>query len=78
MTPIQAIREKCLDCAYSPREVKLCPCKDCALYPFRFGKNPFKPKREYTDEQKAAIALRLKNGKNHSSYNGNETAGSQP
>lgn len=74
MTPIQAIREKCLDCAYTPQEVKLCPCKDCALYPFRFGKNPFKPKREYTDEQKAAIALRLKNGKNHSSHNGNKTA----
>ena len=38
LTPVKAIREKCLDCcAWSKREVKLCVCTDCSLYPFRFG-----------------------------------------
>ena len=41
MTPLKAIREKCLDCCGGQaREVKLCPCPDCTLYPFRFGRNP--------------------------------------
>ena len=41
MTPIQAIRAKCLDCsAWSPNEVRLCAMRDCTLYPFRMGKNP--------------------------------------
>lgn len=41
-TPIQAIRKKCIDCSGgSTKEVRLCPCKDCDLYPFRMGTNPF-------------------------------------
>lgn len=41
LTPIEAIRLKCLDCMCgSSHEVKLCPCKDCSLYRFRFGHNP--------------------------------------
>ncbi len=58
-SPLKAIREKCLDCAYDANEVKLCPCKDCALYPFRFGKNPY-IKREMSDEQRLASVERLK------------------
>ena len=41
LTPIKAIRAKCLDCCCgSSQEVELCPCTDCSLYAFRFGKNP--------------------------------------
>lgn len=41
MTPLKAIRAKCLDCVCGQlQEVRLCPCKDCPLYPFRMGKNP--------------------------------------
>lgn len=41
MTPLKAIREKCLDCCCSSaQEVRLCTCEKCALYQFRFGKNP--------------------------------------
>lgn len=41
MTPMKAIRAKCLDCCCdSAKEVKLCVSKDCALWPFRLGKNP--------------------------------------
>ena len=41
MTPLKAIRLKCLDCCCGQaKEVKLCPCESCSLYLFRFGKNP--------------------------------------
>ncbi len=41
MTPMKAIRAKCLDCCGGQaKEVRLCPCVDCALYPYRFGRNP--------------------------------------
>ena len=57
---LKAIREKCLDCVCGQaNEVKLCPVKDCSLYPFRFGKNPFN-KRNLTEEQKKAASDRLK------------------
>lgn len=55
MTPVKAIRAKCLDCYCGQyKEVELCPCSDCPLYPFRFGKNP-NIKREVTPEQLAAL-----------------------
>lgn len=54
--PVKAIRAKCLDCCCgSATEVSLCPCADCSLYPFRFGKNPYRTKREYTEEEKEAM-----------------------
>lgn len=41
MTPIKSIRAKCLDCCCgSFQEVRLCAVKNCALYPYRFGKRP--------------------------------------
>lgn len=41
LTPIKAIRAKCLDCCCGQaNEVRLCPCEDCPLYPYRLGKNP--------------------------------------
>jgi hypothetical protein len=41
LTPIKAIRKKCLECSnYQYKEVELCPIKDCPLYPYRFGKRP--------------------------------------
>jgi len=40
LTPLKAIRAKCLDCCGSSYEVSLCSCTDCALHPFRLGKNP--------------------------------------
>lgn len=57
--PVKAIRAKCLDCCGSSNEVKLCPCADCALYPFRLGRNPYRTKRELTPEQRAAMRDRL-------------------
>ena len=58
--PVKAIRKKCLDCCmWQQEEVKQCSIEDCDLYPFRFGKNPFRTKREYTEEQRQAMASRL-------------------
>ena len=42
-TPIKAMRANCLDCCCgSPKEVRLCPVIECALYPYRFGRRPTK------------------------------------
>ena len=64
ISPLKAIRLKCLDCfCGSSNEVKLCTVTGCALYPFREGHNPYIAKREYTDEQKEAIKTRLMNSR---------------
>ena len=58
--PVKAIRMKCTDCSGgNRREVEHCSLKSCALYPFRFGKNPFRAVREMSEEQKQAAAERL-------------------
>lgn len=42
LTPIKAIRAKCLDCCcWNSNEVRLCPVRDCALHPYRMGHNPY-------------------------------------
>ncbi len=39
LTPIQAIRKKCLDCQENHYSlVRNCEIKDCPLYPYRLGK----------------------------------------
>lgn len=59
--PVKAIREKCLDCCNgSTLEVKECTCENCPIYPFRLGKNPFRQKRELTEEQKKEVGDRLR------------------
>lgn len=59
--PVKAIRAKCLDCCCgSTAEVASCTVTCCALYPFRFGKNPYRQRREMTEEEKRVLADRLK------------------
>lgn len=59
-SPLKAIRKKCLDCCCGQRlEVDLCPSTDCTLWPFRRGKNPYRKKREMSEEQKAAMRERM-------------------
>jgi hypothetical protein len=42
MSPIQAIRAKCLDCSVDqPGEVRLCEAVKCPLWPFRAGQHPY-------------------------------------
>ncbi len=59
MTPLKSIRAKCLDCCCgNMAEVNRCPAENCALHPYRFGRNP-NIKRECTAAQLEA----LKNGR---------------
>lgn len=61
-----AIKLKCLDCSnYEWNEVRDCYVKKCPLYPFRMGKNPYRNKRELTDEQREQLSERMKNIKNN-------------
>ena len=41
LTPIKAIRQKCLDCCCGQlAEVRMCTCTTCALYGYRMGHRP--------------------------------------
>ena len=43
MSPMEAIRAKCLDCtAGSAHEVRCCVAMACPSWPFRMGKNPWR------------------------------------
>lgn len=40
---MKVIRKKCLNCCgYQVGEVRKCAATDCALWPYRMGKNPFR------------------------------------
>lgn len=42
MSPLRAIRAKCLDCScYQISEVRLCQAINCPLWPFRAGRHPW-------------------------------------
>lgn len=52
--PIKAIRRQCLACCGgSPKAVAECPSAECALFPFRSGRNPFRAPA--SEKQKARI-----------------------
>ena len=41
LTPIKAIRAKCLDCTCNqPKQIRECTITTCALWPYRMGKRP--------------------------------------
>lgn len=62
--PVKVIRAKCLDCCCgSAKEVEACPIVKCPLWRWRSGKNPFREKRELSEEQKAAARERLANAR---------------
>lgn len=59
-SPLRSIKEFCIECSGdSFYEVKRCGSVNCKLYPFRLGKNPYAPKRELSEEQKAEMRERL-------------------
>jgi hypothetical protein len=58
MPVLKAIRAKCLDCSGGLQsEVRGCLVRDCALYPFRMGSNPWRA--PLSDEQRAAARMRF-------------------
>ncbi len=41
LTPLKAIRAKCLDCSgFQPSEVRNCEIPECPLFSYRMGRNP--------------------------------------
>jgi hypothetical protein len=55
LTPLNAIRTKCLDCSGEvKKEVEICVIPDCPLYPYRMGHNP---KRKGIGNKRAAENL---------------------
>ena len=53
MTPMKAIRAKCLDCcAGQVAEVRHCTVKNCPLFRYRFGKRP----KEGTDTTPGSLS----------------------
>lgn len=77
--PVKAIREFCLDCSGgSFTVVKECTTITCPLHPFRFGKNPFRTKREMTEEQKEAAKVRLADARNKRVVQNNDNTESNP
>lgn len=58
--PIKAIRLKCRDCANNQyTEIDNCAVKSCPLFPFRFGKNPFRKKRVLSSNLRSEVQSRL-------------------
>ena len=58
--PVKAIRAYCIGCCNgSATEVAACSVTKCELYAFRFGKNPYRTKKVYTEEQKEQMRDRM-------------------
>jgi len=58
---LTAIRAKCMDCScYQRSEIENCTVTKCALYPFRFGRNPWRKTVELTEERRQRNAEILK------------------
>ena len=64
--PLQSIKQFCKhDCCCGDREAwQECTVKNCTLWPYRTGNNPFRKKREMTEEQRQATADRLAEARN--------------
>lgn len=55
-SPVRIIRRKCLDCqGRSTAGVRDCPSKECPLWPYRFGADPFRKRRKMGPYQKQQL-----------------------
>jgi hypothetical protein len=53
---LAVIRAKCLDCVgHQPGEVRRCGDITCPNWPYRMSANPFRPKRQLSEAQRAAL-----------------------
>ena len=58
LTPIKAIRAKCIECSGGNRsEADRCQIKDCPLY--TYGRNPNRKPRIMTEEQREKMRVNL-------------------
>lgn len=60
ISPLKAIRLNCLECSGGLSDaVKDCPIETCAVYPFRFGKDPSRAPMNLSDDQRSALRERF-------------------
>jgi hypothetical protein len=70
MPVLKAIRVKCLDCSGGMQsEVRDCLVRNCALYPFRMGSNPW---RAPVSEERRAAARHAFAAPNRRTIRGND------
>jgi hypothetical protein len=64
LTPIQAIRKKCLECSNGqPNEIKECLIKNCPLYDYRISERHYK--RDDGSEQISFDYLNIEYNSSH-------------
>lgn len=65
LTPLKAIKKKCKEdcCAGDTKSWVDCKIKDCALWPYRFGKNPYHTKTRTSKQQESTKRLQELKGK---------------
>jgi len=57
LTPIKAIRAKCMDCTcHQPKQIRECTIIKCALWPYRMGRRPSEQDREVYERQEESCA----------------------
>ena len=63
-SPLDAIKDFCMECCgYQRDEVKTCSAPMCPLYDFRFGKNPYRKTKDYTEEELEKMRERIANAR---------------
>ena len=58
--PVKVVRLHCIECSggrYS--EVTKCTVERCKLYPFRFGKNPYRKKQKTNPNRKGVFLKKI-------------------
>jgi hypothetical protein len=76
MPVLKAIRVKCLDCSGGLQsEVRDCLVRNCALYPFRMGTNPW---RAPVSEKRRDAARARFAGQNRQTIQGNDATDGEP
>jgi hypothetical protein len=60
MAVLDALRARCLDCcAGSADEVRKCVSVECPAWPFRMGWNPWRERRQLSDDERKQLGARL-------------------
>ena len=82
LSPIKAIRQNCRECyGFAPsvaEDIRECPSEKCALWPFRFGKDPGKRVSESQREHGRRLAELVNCRKGRSTKNDEFSVGGSP
>ena len=74
LSPLKAVRQKCLECSGgSSHEVLTCILTDCPLWPFRFGRRPKTVLRKRPERLDSAAVLAAARRRTISEVGGEES-----